>query len=74
MSATYEQTHAALTLALKMLLKHEPPDSRAVSDEFVAMAAIQSGHCNARIMAIIEKGLADGTPAPEASGPQDPQV
>lgn len=57
MAATYEQTHAALTLALKMLMKHEPNDSRLVSEEFVAMAAIQTGQCNARIMAVIEKGL-----------------
>jgi hypothetical protein len=37
----------ALALALNWLIKNEtrePPDSRAVSDEFVAMAAIQAGH------------------------------
>ncbi len=33
----------ALELALALLIKLEPPDSRAVSDHFVAMAAIHAG-------------------------------
>lgn len=33
----------ALELALAILIKLEPPDSRAVSDHFVAMAAIHAG-------------------------------
>lgn len=56
---THDQMQKALTLALAMLQPHEPPDSRAVSNEFVALAAIQTGHCNDRVMEVINKGLAD---------------
>ena len=38
-----EDLHLALRLALGWLIQHEPGDSRAVSDEFVAMADIESG-------------------------------
>lgn len=37
-----EKYKLALGLALLMLHQYEPGDSRAVSDEFVAMAAIHS--------------------------------
>ena len=37
-----EKYKLALELALILLFKYEPGDSRAVSDEFVAMAAIHS--------------------------------
>jgi hypothetical protein len=36
----------ALDLALRWLFPHEPPDSRAVSNEFVAMAAIFCGQAD----------------------------
>lgn len=38
-----EDLEEALDLALRMLVKYEPEDSRAVSDEYVAMAALISG-------------------------------
>lgn len=56
---TYEQMKKALTLALAMLQPHEPPDSRMVSNEFVALAAMATGQCNDTVMAIIDKGLSD---------------
>jgi hypothetical protein len=51
----------ALDLALRHLIRFEPGDSRAVSDEFVAMAAIQCGlfdrlgECRDIIRAAIER-------------------
>lgn len=44
---------AALSLALAMLEKHELPDSRAVSDEFVAIAAVHNGDASDDVMAVI---------------------
>ncbi len=37
-----DRQNEALGLALSYLIKFEPPDSRAVSDEFVAMAAVHA--------------------------------
>lgn len=48
----------SLSLALDRLFKFEPPDSRAVSDEFVAMAAVQGGDTSLRVMTVIDGGLA----------------
>jgi hypothetical protein len=48
----------ALDLALCILIKSEPPDSRAVSDEFVAMAAVASGDHSDRVMVVIDDALA----------------
>jgi len=50
---------AALRLALHMLVQHEPPDSRAVSDEFVALAAVDCGDASPGVMAVIHARLAD---------------
>ena len=47
----------ALNLALDILGKREPPDSRAVSNEFVAMAAVSAGHENTAVMSIIDDEL-----------------
>lgn len=41
--ARIAELSGALELALARLIKFEPPDSRAVSDEFVAMAVILAG-------------------------------
>lgn len=49
---------AALDLALARLIVNEPGDSRAVSDEFVAMAAVASGSYNGSCMTIINRELA----------------
>jgi hypothetical protein len=50
--------HKALELALCWLAAHEPGDSRAVSDEFVAMTAILSNCANDHCVPIIERALA----------------
>lgn len=47
----------ALQLALNWLIKYEPPDSRAVSNEFVAMAAISCGCDNEKCIEIIQNAL-----------------
>lgn len=47
----------ALGLALAYLSRFEPGDSRAVSDEFVAMAAVQCGIGDDACMAIINRAL-----------------
>ena len=41
--ARIAKLEAALSCALKIWVKIEPPDSRAVSNEFVACAAVQAG-------------------------------
>jgi hypothetical protein len=48
----------ALMCAVNMLSVYEPPDSRAVSDEFVALAAVASGDTSERVMTVIEGALA----------------
>jgi hypothetical protein len=50
----------ALDLALANLVRFEPPDSRAVSDEFVAMSAMAAGGdiVNADCHRIIDAALA----------------
>lgn len=47
----------ALNLALEILGKFEPGDSRAVSNEFVAMAAVSAGHEDTGVMSIIDDAL-----------------
>ena len=47
----------ALSVALDMLFPFEPPDSRGVSDEFVAMAAIQCGDFSLPVMAVIDRAF-----------------
>lgn len=51
-------TQKALDLALCYLGALEPGDSRAVSDEFVAMASVQRGDASPNVMAVIDAALA----------------
>jgi hypothetical protein len=51
----------ALGLALAMLFPHEPPDSRCVSNEFVAMAAVLSDDMSERVMSVIRESTALAT-------------
>jgi hypothetical protein len=51
------QLQAALDLALSWLAPHEPGDSRAVSPEFVAMAAVASGAADDACMTVIHDAL-----------------
>lgn len=52
------QIEASLTLAVNMLSKHESGDSRAVSDEFVALAAMSVGDRSPKVFAVINNALA----------------
>lgn len=54
----FEPMRKALALALCYLLQFEPGDSRAVSNEFVAMQAVLSGDTSGEVMPIIEAALA----------------
>ncbi len=47
----------ALKLAVAMLAPLEPGDSRAVSDEFVALAAVSVGEDDDAVMEVIEAAL-----------------
>jgi len=47
----------ALTVALAALEKYEPGDSRAVSDEFVAMAAVHGGDYSLPVMSVIDRAF-----------------
>jgi hypothetical protein len=51
-------TQRALNLALCYLGKLEPGDSRAVSDEFVAMFAVSTGDTSPEVLAVIDAALA----------------
>lgn len=53
----YDNVQRGLTLAVNMLSAHEPPDSRAVSDEFVALAALSIGDDSEAVMKVIEAAL-----------------
>lgn len=55
---TEQQLKIALRVAVNMLSLYEPPDSRAVSDEFVALAAVDSGCAEDRVMAVLKDKLA----------------
>lgn len=54
---TKDDLKAALHLAVNMLSAHEPPDSRAVSNEFVALAAVSTGDASGEVMSIIRRAL-----------------
>lgn len=60
MKASYDQLYMALSLAVDMLSKNEPGDSRAVSDEFVAIAAVQCGLVDEAVMNVIINALKCG--------------
>lgn len=57
MIATYQQLKLALQLANQMLIVNEPSDSRAVSNEFVALAAIECDLVDDEVMSVINKAL-----------------
>jgi len=59
--ATYKELKLALDLACNMLISVEPPDSRAVSNEFVAIASVQSNLVTDEVMKVIKDGLAKST-------------
>lgn len=48
----------ALRLAVNALSLYEPPDSRACSDEFVALAAVDAGDTSEPVVAVIDAALA----------------
>lgn len=50
----------ALGLGLQMLFAHEPPDSRFVSAEFVALAEVECGIADDAAMSVIRAALAGG--------------
>lgn len=52
----------ALNLACAMLIRHEPGDSRAVSDEFVALASVAAGVVSPDVVRVIDAGLAKFDP------------
>jgi hypothetical protein len=54
---TTQQVQRALSLALTMLFTLEAADSRAVSDEFVAMSAVSTGVASPEVMAVIDRAL-----------------
>ena len=58
----------ALDVALNILIKFEPGDSRAVSDEFVAMASVAAGITNEQCIEILNKAIAN---VQEASKPAE---
>lgn len=58
----------ALTLAVNMIMENEPGDSRAVSNEAVALAAVSVGDTSAPVMEVIRAALAPREAEP-AVGP-----
>jgi len=52
------ELYNALSLALAMLAPHEPPDSRAVSNEYVAMACTLNGSDDEKSRKVITDALA----------------
>lgn len=52
----------AITLAVGMLSQDEPGDSRAASNEFVALAAVQCGIANDKDWVVIRAALAPQEP------------
>lgn len=57
-AARIEALEGALDLALSYLIEDEPGDSRAVSDEFVAMAVILEGHDADGCLPIVKAAIA----------------
>lgn len=57
--ADIKRLEAGLRLAVRLLTPHEPSDSRAVSNEFVALAALSSGDTSDDVMTVIEAANAN---------------
>jgi hypothetical protein len=55
--ATRRDLEEALKLAVGLLAPLEPGDSRAVSNEFVALAAVQCGMATDDVMQVIRDGI-----------------
>lgn len=66
LAARVAQVEPALKVAVAMLSCREPGDSRAVSDEFVALAAVECGCADAECMRVIDTALAAWRAANEA--------
>lgn len=56
--ASEAQLRRALKLAVMMLSPHEPPDSRAVSNEYVALATVDCEIDNERSWKVIDDAIA----------------
>lgn len=54
---TMEELNRALSLAVNLLAPLEPGDSRAVSNEFVALASVSTGDASPEVMAVIDAAL-----------------
>lgn len=57
MKPSYEQLEQALKLAVNMLSPYEAPDSRAVSNQFVALASVSCGDASPEVMRVITEAL-----------------
>jgi len=55
---TTKQLKIALRVAVNMLSLYEPPDSRATSDEFVALASVACGDASSNVMEVLDAKLA----------------
>lgn len=55
--ANYEQLKLAFDLAVNIIMKNEPGDSRAVSDEAVALCAVSCNLVNDDVMNVIAKAI-----------------
>lgn len=53
-----EKLQKALDVAVNMLSIYEPPDSRAVSGIFVALASVATGNENQECLDLIDEALA----------------
>lgn len=60
MKPTYEELKLAFDLAVCMIMKNEPPDSRAVSNEAVALCALSCGDNSKEVMNVIEAAANKG--------------
>lgn len=66
-SAVPQPTKEALDLAVNMIIAAEPGDSRAVSDEAVALAAVACGDTSDAVMKVIRAALS--LSRPDRGGP-----
>lgn len=55
MKPTYEQLKLSLSIAVEIIMNNEPGDSRAVSDIAVALAAVDCGLIDDKVLEVLEK-------------------
>lgn len=71
--STQNQLYDALSMAVSLLMAHEPPDSRCVSDDVVTLAAIagrcDNEACHEIVQRFLAKMEAGEGPKPHAPGP-----